>query len=188
MGTRLKRRKPLTDAEIDRLPKLIKPHFGKVSFVPPPSYRAFLKEIGPLALEVDEGEDGDHDWCEWDRIFGIYTPKQVAEITSEVVHVPEDVSYDEDKYITTNHLIGFAATDSSLDCTWCFYTDEKRGKDEYPIVFHDQDEPLASKYQETGELVHGKKLLAKVLKHDSFGEFFTDYVAKLVKKDIADEY
>lgn len=159
--------KPLTDAEIDELPLLIKPHFGEITFHVPRSFRAFLKVCSSARLKQNDGYSIETD-------FWIYEPQKMAEITHDVVHVPEDVAIDEQNGpITTNHLIGFAATDASPDCNWCFRTDRIQKDGEVFVCIHDQDEPVHAKFIESGHDIDPR--LAQN-GYPSFYEWFKDYV------------
>jgi hypothetical protein len=173
-GCRVKLGAPLTAAEIDAIGGSLKPHFGATSFVPPPSYRAFLATASSLKLQVRIDDD-------WETVseLDIYAPKEVARVTRSTVHVPKGVAFDNGRAISTNHLVGVAGTRSSPDGTLCFDTRKPDAAGEYPLVFHDQDEPVHAAFLDDGTSPYKGTFKPKAA---SFGAWFDASVAAIVKK------
>lgn len=175
---RVQRGAPLTSEAIDALAASIRPHFGTTTFVAPPSYRAFLAACG--SLKVEARLDGD-----WESVreLQIYSPEAAARITADTVHVPAGVDFGDGRAISTNHLVGFAGTRYSPDCTLCFDTSHADATGEYPVVFHDQDEPLHAVHVDDGT-----RSAEKVIEPTApgFGAWFDQAVAELVKKSHGD--
>lgn len=173
-GCRVKLGPPLTADAIDALGGSLKPHFGTATFVPPPSYRAFLATASSLKLQVPV--DGD-----WETVseLEVYAPKEVQRVTRATVHVPKGVSFADGRAISTNHLVGVAGTRSSPDGTLCFDTRKADAAGEYPLVFHDQDEPVHAAFLDDGTSPYKGTFKPKAA---SFGAWFDASVAAIVKK------
>lgn len=176
--------KPCTPSEVAALPKLFKPRFGTVTFSPPPSYREFLLRWSSWRLKYKVSFD-DGSPSEWNFLeeFEIYQPKKAASVTRGTVHMPKGTAVNEGEYLSTNHLIGFAATESSPDCTWCFVTDQPGPRGEYPVVYHDQDEPSAARLLANGKLLDPKRGKPDF---EDFPAWLSAQVKQLLKKKRSD--
>jgi hypothetical protein len=169
--------RPLTDKEIDLFAHGIRPHFGKVTYRVPPSYRHVLRTVGAMSYEVrDTYEDAGFGF----RLLG---PKDVISDTRELVHVPKNVKWADPKgnecVITTNHLVAFAAwpADES-EARWCFDLDDSKSDGELAVYLHHQDEPLA-KNLKTGAWVDAK---ASKPKYPNFTAWLAAAVSAFEKK------
>ncbi len=142
------RHTPLSDAQINEFAARIRPHFGKVSYRPPVSYRSLLNTVGPIEYLV--GDAG----------FRLLTPKAVPLDTRELVHVPKGVEWEDAAgspcVISTNHLIAFAEWPPDSEGRWCFDNEAETDDGELPVYFHEQDEPLCAKEVKTGRWVNPK--------------------------------
>ncbi len=139
---------PLTSREIDEFASRIRPHFGKVHYEPPPSYRAVLNQFGPLDYPLDDDDAG----------FRLLTPREVVVDTRELVHVPKGVEWEDASgracIISTNHLVAFAEWPLDHESRWCFDIEAQTRDGESPVYFHDQDEPMCAKDVKTGQWVN----------------------------------
>lgn len=126
------RRTPFSD--FSALAALVKPHFGDLSWVPPPSYCSALRAWGPFAarrhIEALDADVG----------FELLDPDVIASVNEDVVHIPEGVSRHKGIYLSTNHLVGFA--EAGGEAVWCFDVTQGNGG-EYPVYYHHQDAPRA---------------------------------------------
>ncbi|MBH0780524.1 SMI1/KNR4 family protein [Nocardia bovistercoris] len=109
------------------------PHFGTVAWSVPPSYRALLAEHNRLCCQR-----GDDDrMCE----FVLVDEGEFVGLNAELVHMPEGVSREPGRYLSTNHLVGFA--EAGYEAVWCFDVSQPGEDGEYPVYYHHQDEPRA---------------------------------------------
>jgi len=177
-GLKVSLSKPLQKKDILKIDRLFKPHFGVVSFQPPPSYRDFFTICSSLKIKTKKVyyPGTEYQSVSWETVFEVYNPPKAAKQTRATVFVPKGVSY-EKGIISTNHLIGFAATEHSPECTWCFDVDRVGAKGEYPVVFHDQDSPFSALYLESGKRVDEKH--AKIAFKDFFA-WFAETTEKLL--------
>lgn len=132
-GLILRRATPL--AELDSLCAAIRPHYGEIRWVPPPSFRAALASHGALSatrlVPAVDRQIG----------FSLFGSDEIGAANEDLVHMPERVSRDPGVYLTTNHLVGFAS--SGHEAVWCFDVTSADGNGEYPVYYHHQDEPRA---------------------------------------------
>lgn len=119
---------------------LLEPHFGAIAWSVPPSYRTLLAEHNRLRCyrEQDDLE------CE----FVLVDEGELVELNAELVHMPEGVSREPGRYLSTNHLVGFA--EAGDEAVWCFDVAQPDAAGEYPVYYHHQDEPRA-RYLADGE-------------------------------------
>lgn len=138
-GVEIERGEPIDD--LTHFADLIEPHFGMIEWTPPRDYAAVLGAWG--AFSATRSIDSD------DQRVGIelLDDDEIVEVNEGLVHMPEDVSRGDDRYLSTNHLVGFALAHG--EAVWCF--DVTQGQDgNYPVYYHHQDEPRA-RYAATGE-------------------------------------
>jgi hypothetical protein len=125
------------DSDPERRISAIRPHFGRISWSLPPSYRELLAIAGELSAL-----DADH------RGIHLYALDEMVDANADLVHMPEGVSRGDGKQLSTNHLIGFAS--ATYEAVWCFDITSPNAEGEYPIHYHHPDEPCA-RLLETGE-------------------------------------
>ncbi len=113
---------------MDSLVSAPEPLFGAVSWSPPESYRDWMTEVGPFSLGWYSPS------CESIMEVGLLGPEGIEE-TSEIVYMPEDVSFQPDVYVSTNHLMPFAS--AGYEAAFCF---DVRQAGDYSIYYHHQDE------------------------------------------------
>ncbi|MFY1828508.1 hypothetical protein ACN47A_21465 [Myxococcus fulvus] len=118
----------------DDLVKVVKPHFGTLSWTPPPSYREALA-LGLSSAERSLQADG------MDLGFRLYVAENIGSANEDLVHLPEGVSIEEGVDLSTNHLVGFA--EAGGEAVWCFDVSKPGANGEYPIYYHHQDQPRA---------------------------------------------
>ncbi|MFE2937182.1 SMI1/KNR4 family protein [Streptomyces sp. NPDC059278] len=108
----------------------LEPYFGSVSWTAPPSYRAFLAVHNALSCgrETDGGSAG----------FTVVDDKAIAELNADLVHLPEHVGRGDGRWLSTNHLVGFAV-DRGGEAVWCFDVTQPDAGGEYPVYYHHQD-------------------------------------------------
>ncbi|MFF0634934.1 SMI1/KNR4 family protein [Nocardia sp. NPDC004151] len=130
---------PASSDAVQARETLLEPHFGAVAWSVPPSYRALLAEHNRLRClrEEDDRE------CE----FVLVDEKELVELNADLVHMPEGVSREPGRYLSTNHLVGFA--EAGYEAVWCFDVAQPGADGEYPVYYHHQDEPRA-RYVEDG--------------------------------------
>ncbi|MGW4352739.1 hypothetical protein ACWELJ_11695 [Nocardia sp. NPDC004582] len=109
----------------------LEPHFGAGTWSVPPSYRALLAEHNRLRCSREEGE----------REFVLVDEEELVELNAERVHLPEGVCREPGRYLSTNHLVGFA--EAGYEAVWCFDVAQPGADGEYPVYYHHQDEPRA---------------------------------------------
>ncbi|MEU6234965.1 SMI1/KNR4 family protein [Kitasatospora sp. NPDC047058] len=112
---------------------LLAPHSGTVAWSVPPSYRALLAEHNRLRCRR---EDDDRE-----REFVLVDEEELVGLTAELVHLPEGVSREPGRYLSTDHLVGFA--EAGYEAVWCFDVTQPGHDGEYPVYYHHQDEPRA---------------------------------------------
>lgn len=112
---------------------LLVPHFGSVTWSVPPSYRALLAEHNRLACRREMGDRE----CE----FVLVDEMELVDVNAESVHMPEGVDREPGRYLSTNHLVGFA--EAGYEAVWCFDVTQPGADGEYPVYYHHQDEPRA---------------------------------------------
>lgn len=112
---------------------LLAPHFGTVAWSVPPSYRALLAEHNRLRCRR-EHDDREHE-------FVLVDEKELVELNADLVHMPEGVSREPGRHLSTNHLVGFA--EAGYEAVWCFDVAQPGEDGEYPVYYHHQDEPRA---------------------------------------------
>ncbi|MFE7562196.1 hypothetical protein [Kitasatospora sp. NPDC057500] len=109
------------------------PHAGTVAWSVPPGYRALLAEHNRLSCRREE----DDRECE----FVLVDETELAALNAELVHLPEGVCREPGRYLTTDHLVGFA--EAGYEAVWCFDVSRPGADGEYPVYYHHQDEPRA---------------------------------------------
>ncbi|MFI9332119.1 SMI1/KNR4 family protein [Kitasatospora sp. NPDC052868] len=112
---------------------LLEPHFGTVAWSVPPSYRALLAEHNRLHCRREEDDR--------EREFVLVDEGELVGLNAELVHMPEGVGREPGRYLSTNHLVGFA--EAGYEAVWCFDVAQPGGDGEYPVYYHHQDEPRA---------------------------------------------
>ncbi|WP_433561553.1 hypothetical protein ACQP1O_28690 [Nocardia sp. CA-151230] len=112
---------------------LVTPHFGTVAWSVPPSYRALLAEHNRLCCHREEDDR--------EREFVLVDEGELVGLNADLVHMPEGVSREPGRYLSTNHLVGFA--EAGYEAVWCFDVAQPGGDGEYPVYYHHQDEPRA---------------------------------------------
>ncbi|MFJ3792247.1 SMI1/KNR4 family protein [Kitasatospora sp. NPDC090091] len=112
---------------------LVAPHFGTVAWSVPPSYRALLAEHNRLHCRREEDDR--------EREFVLVDEGELVELNAELVHLPEGVSREPGRYLSTDHLVGFA--EAGYEAVWCFDVAQPGEDGEYPVYYHHQDEPRA---------------------------------------------
>ncbi|MGI5163645.1 SMI1/KNR4 family protein [Spirillospora sp. CA-253888] len=117
----------------------LEPHFGTVAWTLPPSYRAFLAEHNRLSCVREVGD--------LHVEFVVVDEEEIVALNADLVHMPEHVSRDAGRYLSTNHLVGFA--EAGGEAVWCFDVTRPNADGEYPVYYHHQDEPRA-RYVEGG--------------------------------------
>lgn len=127
------RAEPIIDAA--PLVEAVVPHFGALSWMPPPSYRAALAAWGPFAALREDVATGAN------KGFTLVGDDAIGSLNEDLVHMPEGVSRDDGVTLTTNHLVGFA--EAGGEAVWCFDVTKADANGEYPIYYHHQDEPRA---------------------------------------------
>jgi hypothetical protein len=164
-GLRFADAPPATADQIERRETGLDPHFGELRWKLPPSYRALLGRANRLTC-LDED----------DRGIQIVSDEEMVGLNQDLVHMPEGVSRDEGVFLTTNHLVGFAAT--RYEAVWCFDVSAPDADGEYPVYYHHQDEPRA-RILTTGEWE---------LPEDAAPDFrtFADWLAALADALLAD--
>lgn len=109
------------------------PHSGTVAWSVPPSYRALLAEHNRLRCRREQdGAEG---------TFVLVDEQELAALNAELVHMPEGVSREAGRYLSTDHLVGFA--EAGYEAVWCFDVAQPGPDGEYPVYYHHQDEPRA---------------------------------------------
>ncbi|GAA1165169.1 hypothetical protein F4556_006848 [Kitasatospora gansuensis] len=118
----------------------LEPHFGTVKWTAPPSYRAFLAEHDTFACK------------RWDVATVVVGADAIAELNSDLVHLPERVDRGDGRWLSTNHLVGFALADEDGEGVWCFDVTQPDPNGEYPVYYHHQDDDEGrARYVESGE-------------------------------------
>jgi hypothetical protein len=125
---------PASEAACQARETGLEPHFGAVTWTLPPSYRAFLAAHNRLACRR---EDADGFGSE----FTVVDDEEIVALNADLVHLPEHVSRDPGRYLSTNHLAGFA--EAGHEAVWCFDISRPGADGEYPVYYHHQDEPRA---------------------------------------------
>jgi hypothetical protein len=125
---------PASDEAIRARENGLEPHFGSVTWSAPPSYRMFLAEHNRLLCRRTVGDN--------DAEFVIVNEEEMVPLNQTWVHLPEHVSRDPGRYLSTNHLVGFAYTVHD-EAVWCFDVTEPDANGEYPVYYHHEDEPRA---------------------------------------------
>ncbi|GIJ44313.1 hypothetical protein Val02_11990 [Virgisporangium aliadipatigenens] len=120
---------PATAADVLARETEIRPYFDTIFWSAPPSYRALLAETNTLFCA--RGDDA----------FRVLDAADMAEVNLNLVHMPEGVSRDGARMLSTNHLVGFAA--GRGEGVWCFDVSNPDLAGEYPVYYHHQDEPRA---------------------------------------------
>jgi hypothetical protein len=124
---------PSSDAACRARETGLEPHFGTVTWTVPPAYRAFLAEHNRLSCERET-----HDFR---QEFVVVDEEEIVALNADLVHLPEQVSRDPGRYLSTNHLVGFA--EAGHEAVWCFDVTQPNADGEYPVYYHHQDEPRA---------------------------------------------
>ncbi|MFC5891021.1 hypothetical protein RMN57_05275 [Kitasatospora sp. CM 4170] len=112
---------------------LLEPHFGAVDWSVPPSYGALLAEHNRLCCRREEDD--------LEREFVLVDEEELVDLNAELVHLPEGVGREPGRYLSTNHLVGFA--EAGYEAVWCFDVAQPGEDGEYPVYYHHQDEPRA---------------------------------------------
>jgi hypothetical protein len=118
----------------------LEPHFGAVTWTVPPSYGAFLARHNRLSCRREV-----HGLR---REFVVVDEEEMVALNADLVHMPADVSRDPGRYLSTNHLVGFAG--AGHEAVWCFDVSAPGADGEYPVYYHHQDEPRA-RYVDGGD-------------------------------------
>lgn len=103
-----------------------------VTWTLPPSYLAFLGAHNWLACRRED-TDG------FGSEFVVVDDEEIVALNADLVHLPEHVSRDPGRYLSTNHLVGFAQ--AGHEAVWCFDISQPGVSGEYPVYYHHQDEP-----------------------------------------------
>lgn len=168
------RRAPLSNAAITAFAARVRPHFGKVNYRPPPSYRALLRAYGPIEYLVGDDEGSG---------FRLLGPKAVVADTRDLVHVPRGVEWEDAAgqpvVISTNHLVAFAEWLPASEERWCFDLEAETTDGELPVYLHDQDEPRCAKDVKTGRWVEPK---ARKPRYENFTAWLVAAVADYEKR------
>jgi hypothetical protein len=131
---------PATDEAILLRETGLQPEFGSVTWSVPRSYRELLADHNHFAC-----------YREFDGVaqqFVLVDEEAIIDLNADLVHLPEDVSREPGKYLSTNHLVGFA--EAGDEAAWCFDVTTTDHNGEYPVYYHHQDEPRA-RYLDGGE-------------------------------------
>lgn len=128
----------------------LEPHFGTVEWMAPPSYRAFLAEHNTFACKRwDSATDGYKE-------FVVVGDDAIAELNSDLVHLPEHVDRGDGRWLSTNHLVGFALADANSEGVWCFDVTQPGENGEYPVYYHHYDDQDGhARYVEGGDWEDG---------------------------------
>jgi len=161
VNARLVRGKPMSAAQLDRIPKLPSTFWGELPtpydparFVVPAGYRALLRVAGGLHVEYEV----DDAW-ETYEIFNIFRPGSCAKThlgdagptlcdAWSLVGTTVD-----DRQITTTELLSFATMGYSVEASrWCFYVPAS-GPIRPPTIFEESNdyECLTGRFADTGE-------------------------------------
>jgi GNAT superfamily N-acetyltransferase len=131
----------------------LEPDFGTVSWTAPPSYRAFLAEHNIFACRREVGDD----YME----FVVVGDEDIVELNADLVHYPEHVGRGDGRWLSTNHLVGFALADASSEAVWCFDVTQPDADGEYPVYYHHQDDQEGrARYVESGDWEDGANSVA----------------------------
>ncbi|GAA3083630.1 hypothetical protein [Streptosporangium carneum] len=124
----------------------LKPHFGTVDWTAPPGYRAFLAEHNTFACKRwDVSSNG---YIE----FVVVGDDAIVELNSDLVHMPEHVDRGDGRWLSTNHLVGFALADADNEAVWCFDVTQPDADGEYPVYYHHYDDQEGhARYVEGGD-------------------------------------
>lgn len=124
---------PATDEAIVLRETGLQPEFGTVTWSVPPSYRALLSDHNHFACYREfDGRS---------QQFVLVDEEGIIDLNADLVHLPEGVSRDPGRYLSTNHLVGFA--EAGDEAAWCFDVTAADHNGEYPVYYHHQDEPRA---------------------------------------------
>ncbi|WP_157641090.1 SMI1/KNR4 family protein [Longispora albida] len=124
----------------------LEPYFGTVTWTVPPSYRAFLTLHNGLRC----GRTVDVNGTGVDYEFDIADEVALVELTADLVHLPGHVSRGDGRYLSTNHLVGFAG--AGYEAVWCFDVTQPGGDGEYPVYYdHQDDYEGRARYAGSGE-------------------------------------
>jgi hypothetical protein len=118
---------PASAASIVEREADVRPHYDTILWTLPPSYRAMLAESDSVYCARDGAE------------FRLLGAEEMVEINLDLVHLPEGVSRDDERMLSTNHLVGFAS--AGHEAVWCFDVTQGGASGEYPVYYHHQDEP-----------------------------------------------
>jgi hypothetical protein len=157
---RLVREKPMTDAQIDKIPRLLlgfpwplpTPYDPK-RFVIPSGYRALLKLAGGFRVEYRDDEK----WETYEA-FNFFRPGSCANAhTGQGKTLCDSWSCSgttvDDREITTTELISFATIGYSVEASrWCFYV-PAQGRVTAPAIIEESNdyECVTGRYVDTGE-------------------------------------
>ncbi|MFF0863378.1 hypothetical protein ACFYUV_16585 [Nonomuraea sp. NPDC003560] len=123
----------------------LKPHFGTVDWTAPPSYRAFLAEHNTFACK--RRDVSSNEYIE----FVVVGDDAIVELNSDLVHMPEGVDRGDGRWLSTNHLVGFALADADNEAVWCFDVTRPDADGEYPVYHHHYDDQEGrARYVEDG--------------------------------------
>src|SRR5213083_935136 len=153
-ATRLVRGRPMSDAQIDRIPRLperfpmaLPTPYDRTRFVIPRGYRALLRRCGGLHVEVA----GHGIW----KVVDVFRPHDCSK-SQRGAHrtlcdswAARGTSVDGREFTTTN-LIAFASAGYSVEASrWCFYI----GAGRTPTIYQENNdyEALTGWYVDTGE-------------------------------------
>ena len=76
----------------------------------------------------------------------------IAELNSDSVHLPEHVDRGDGRWLSTNHLVGFALADADGEAVWCFDVTRPDADGEYPVYYHHADDQEGrARYVEGGD-------------------------------------
>ena len=117
----------------------LEPPSGTVRWSAPPAYRAFLAQHNRLSCRREIRD--------LQSEFAVVDEKEIVSLNADLVHMPEHVSRDPGRYLSTSHLVGFA--EAGDEAVWCFDVTQPGSDGEYPVYYHHQDEPRA-RYAEGG--------------------------------------
>jgi hypothetical protein len=188
-GVRLVKGKPMSDAQIDRIPALLKQFpfslptpYDPKRFVIPAGYRALLRRCGGVRLEVREDDDDDFEPY---GPFHIFRPGSCAKAhmgaSGPTLCDSWSVSGTEmdGREITTTELVSFATIGHSVEASrWCFYLG---GKGALTIFEESNDyECLAGRYVDDGTP------LSKAYRpmFPSFDRWFATTIAAITKQPL----
>ncbi|MGY0232014.1 hypothetical protein [Longispora urticae] len=78
------------------------------------------------------------------------TEDEISELNADLVHLPEHVDRGDGRFLSTNHLVGFAGAGG--EAVWCFDVTRPDENGEYPVYLHHQDDQEGrTRFVDSGE-------------------------------------